>query len=115
MDYIVLLAVFVLGFITMFFAAISGGVGLITRPILILLGFPAAPVIASSRVAGVFGDWPGLYLLHKKKYIDWRIVLFIAIPMTIGSILASIMVIGLAKGVLTKFLAYYLLVQEYYF
>ncbi len=110
MEFVLLLAVFILGFATMFFAAISGGVGLITRPVLIVLGFPAATVIASSRVAGVFGDWPGLYILHKNKYIDWKIVGFITVPMVIGSILASIATITLFKTQLNKILGMLLLI-----
>jgi hypothetical protein len=82
----------------MFFGAISGGVGLVTRPILVFMGFPAGVIISSSRVAGVVGDWPGLYLLHKKNKLDWKIVFFLVVPMTIGSVLASIAVITFLKS-----------------
>ncbi|MGV8161913.1 MAG: sulfite exporter TauE/SafE family protein [Candidatus Nanoarchaeia archaeon] len=98
MTFLFLLLVFLLGFVTMFFGAISGGVGLVTRPVLIFMGFPSSAVISSSRVAGVFGEWPGLYLLHKNNKVDWRIVFFLVVPMTLGSVLASMAVITFLKS-----------------
>jgi uncharacterized membrane protein YfcA len=109
MVFLLLFLVFLLGFVTMFFGAISGGVGLVTRPILIFMGFPSGAVIASSRVAGVFGDWPGLYLLHKHKKVDWKIVIFLVIPMTIGTVLASIAVVTIFKSSLDVVLGLLLL------
>jgi len=115
MDIITLLGVFFLGFVTMFFGAISGGVGLVTRPILIFMGFPASAVISSSRVAGVLGEWPGLYLLHKHKHVDWKIALFLVIPMALGSVLASIAVITVLKTSLNLVLGLFLLLAGLFF
>ncbi len=109
MTLLIFLLVFLLGFVTMFFGAISGGVGLVTRPILIFMGFPSSAVISSSRVAGVFGEIPGLYLLHKNNKVDWKIVLFLVVPMTIGSVLASIAVITFLKSSLDSILGLLLL------
>lgn len=103
MNLVLALSVFVLGFATMFFGAISGGVGLVTRPILIFMGFPAQSVVASSRVAGTIGELPGLYLLHKHKHVDWS-ALFLVIPMVIGSVLASIAVVTILKTNIDKIL-----------
>jgi len=114
MDLIILILVFLLGFITMFFGAVSGGVGLVTRPVLIFLGFPAGTVIASSRVAGVVGELPGLYVLHKYKKVDWKIVFFLVIPMVIGSVLASIAVITILKSSLDFVLGVLLLLVGFF-
>lgn len=112
---IIFLWVFVLGFATMFFGAISGGVGLVTRPVLIFMGFPAGAVISSSRVAGVLGEWPGLYLLHKHKQVDWKIVFFLVMPMIIGSVLASIAVLTVLKTNLNLILGLLLLFAGFFF
>ena len=114
MDILIALAVFVLGFATMFFGAISGGVGLVTRPILVLMGFPASAVISSSRVA-VVGEWPGLYLLHKHNKIDWSIVLFLVIPMTIGAVLATLAVLTVFKSSINRVLGVLLLLAGLFF
>lgn len=98
MTFMLISFVFLLGFVTMFFGAITGGVGLVTRPVLIFMGYPSGAVISSSRVAGVVGDWPGLFLLHKRHKIDWKIVLFLLIPMTLGTVLASIAVVTIFKS-----------------
>jgi uncharacterized protein len=73
-------------------------VGLVTRPILVVLGFPVNVVIGSSKVAGVFGEWPGLYVLHKHKRVEWRLVFFLVVPMVLGSVLASIAVLTILKS-----------------
>jgi uncharacterized membrane protein YfcA len=114
MDLLILLAVFLLGFVTMFFGAISGGVGLITRPILIFMGFPSNAVIASSKVAGFIGDLPGLYLLNRHNRVDWKIVLFLIIPMTLGTVIASIAVLTFLKGSLDFILGILLLFAGFF-
>ncbi|MGV8169080.1 MAG: sulfite exporter TauE/SafE family protein [Candidatus Nanoarchaeia archaeon] len=111
---LILFLAFLLGFVTMFFGAITGGVGLITRPVLIFMGFPSSAVVASSRVAGVAGEWPGLYVLHKSKKIDWKIVSFLVIPMTLGSVLASIAVITIMKSNLDLILGLLLLLAGFF-
>ena len=65
-----LILAFIISFGTLFIGAISGGVGLVLRPLLILIGFPAAIVIGSVRVAAIFGEIPGIYLLHKNRKVD---------------------------------------------
>lgn len=98
MNITILFLAFVIAFVTMFFGAISGGVGLILRPMLIFIGFPAVSVLGSVRVASVVGEIPGVFLLHKHKKIDWKLVAFLVIPMFIGSFLASIAVLSILKG-----------------
>lgn len=110
MDFLLLLAIFVLGFVTLFIGAISGGVGLITRPILLFLGIPVSIVIGSSRVAGLFGELPGIFILHQNKKIDWKLAAFLTIPNLIGSILAGLVVVSLLSETLNLFLGIVLLI-----
>jgi len=94
----------------MFLGAISGGVGLVLRPLLIFLGFPAINVVGSVRFAAIFGEIPSIYLLHKNKKIDWKLVLFLVIPTFIGSIIASIAVISILKNSLELIIGFVLLI-----
>ncbi len=110
MELILLLVVFVLGFVTMFIGAISGGVGLITRPVLVFLGIPAPLIIGSSRVAGVFGEIPGLVLLQKHGKIDWKLAPFLIIPNVLGSVIAAVIVVNLSIRSIEFFLGILLLI-----
>ncbi len=82
----------------MFFGAITGGVGLILRPMLIFLGFPIVNVVGTVRFTSIFGEIPAIILLHKHKRIDWKLVWFLVFPMFIGSLIASIAVVSVLKG-----------------
>ena len=110
MEILTLILVFIISFGTLFIGAISGGVGLIFRPLLIFLGFPASIVVGSVRVASVFGEIPTIYLLHKNKKIDWKLVLFLTIPMFLGSLIAGFLVISVIEGFLEKVMGIMLLI-----
>lgn len=97
MDLLFYPIIFLLGFIVMFIAAISGGVGLIIRPALIFLGIPAPVVIATSRVT-IIGEIPRLFLLHRHKKIDWKLALILTIPYAIGSVIAGFIIVQLPVG-----------------
>lgn len=105
-----LILAFIISFGTLFIGAISGGVGLVLRPLLILIGFPAAIVIGSVRVAAIFGEIPGIYLLHKNRKVDWKLVLFLVIPMFLGSLIAGFLVISVVEGFLETFIGIILLI-----
>ena len=98
MDIISLTLAFIIAFGSMFIGAISGGVGLVLRPLLVFLGFPALAVIASVRVASIVGDLPGIIILHKRKHIDWKLVKILVPPMFLGSIIAGIAILSVLKG-----------------
>lgn len=110
MDITTLFLAFLIAFITMFVGAISGGVGLVLRPMLIFIGFPAVAVIGSVRTASVVGEIPGIFLLHKNKKVDWKLVSFLVIPMFIGSLIASIAVLSILKGMIEAVIGIILLV-----
>lgn len=110
MDTLTLLLTFLIAFGTMFIGAISGGIGLVLRPLLIFLGIPAITVVGSVRVAAVFGEIPTIYILHKNKKIDWKLVLLLVIPMFIGSLIAGIAVLSILKGSLELVIGIILLI-----
>jgi len=110
MEMLILLLAFIIAFGTMFLGAISGGVGLVLRPLLIFIGFPAIAVVGSVRVASVVGEIPGVFLLHKHKKVDWKLVSFLVVPMFLGSLIAGIAVLSILKGILEPVMGILLLV-----
>ena len=109
METINLILAFVIAFGTLFIGAISGGVGLVLRPLLILLGFPAVAVVGSVRVSAIFGEIPAIYLLHRSKKIDWRLVLILIVPMLLGSLIAGLVVVSVVEEFFEKIIGTMLL------
>jgi len=108
MDLLFYLLVFLLSFVAIFVVAISGGVSLILRPILLLLGVPAITVVATMR-ATVFSEIPSLFLLNKHKKIDWKLGLFLAIPYSIGTVIMSVLIISLPVDIVELFIGIFLI------
>jgi uncharacterized membrane protein YfcA len=85
------LFLFFVVFVVSFFSVIAGGVGLLTRPILILFGYPPEIAIGSFRVANLFSRLAGLSSLIQGKSIemDWHLAFFLFIPSLIGGIIGA--------------------------
>jgi hypothetical protein len=103
MDLIFYFVIFLLSFVIMFIAAISGGTGLILRPALLFLGIPASIVIATLRVT-IVGEIPRLFILHKHKKIDWRLAMLLTIPYAIGSVIAGFFIIEMPFDIVEFYL-----------
>lgn len=101
---------FVIAFGTIFIGSVSGGVGLILRPALIFLGVPAVAVVGTVKFAAVFGEIPAIYLLHKHKKIDWKLVGLLVVPMFVGSLIAGIAVVSILKQSLELVIGFLLLI-----
>lgn len=89
--------------------AISGGVGLVARPLLVFLGFPPLAVIATSPLAGVVGDVPTLAILLKKRKTRIGHAMLLVAPVVIGSIVASAAAVSILKESLDMVLGIVLL------
>ena len=86
------LLLFLVIFIVSFFSVIAGGVGLLTRPILILFGFPPEIAIGTFRVANLFSRLAGLLSLIRGKNavkMDWHLAFFLFIPSMIGGFIGA--------------------------
>lgn len=86
------LLLFLVIFVISFFSVIAGGVGLLTRPVLILFGFPPEIAIGSFRVANMFSRLAGLgSMIQGKKAIemDWQLAFFLFFPSLIGGFLGA--------------------------
>jgi uncharacterized protein len=110
MTPVILIGAFLIAFATMFVGAISGGVGLVLRPLLILLGISAETIIGTVRLSAIPGELPGLFLLYKNKKVDMKLTLFFVIPQLFGSLFAALAVISIFKGWINILLGILLLV-----
>ena len=109
MDLLFYLVIFLVSFVVMFISAISGGLGLILRPVLLFLGVPASIAIATLRVT-IVGEVPRMFILHKHKKIDWRLASFLTIPYAIGSVIAGFFVVLMPLEIVEFYLGVLLLI-----
>ncbi len=107
-DFIFYFVIFVLSFGIMFIAAISGGVGLMLRPLLLFLGISPLTVVATMRTT-ILAEFPGLFVLHKNKKINWKLAIFMAIPYSIGTIIMSFVVLSLPIDLVELFIGIFLI------
>ncbi len=87
-DVLLFLCIFVISF----FSVVAGGVGLLTRPVLILFGFPPEIAIGSFRIANLFSRLAGFSSLVQGKNrieMDWGLALFLFIPSLIGGVIGA--------------------------
>lgn len=84
-----MLIIFIAGFLASLFGTLIGGSSLVTIPTLLLLGLPPHTAIGTDRF-GIMGVCSaGWYQFHRKKLIDYRIGLTMAIPVIVGSFIGA--------------------------
>lgn len=84
-----MLVIFLAGFLASLFGTLIGGSSLVTIPTLLLLGLPPHTAIGTDRF-GIMGVCSaGWYQFHRKKLIDYRIGLTMAIPVIVGSFIGA--------------------------
>lgn len=102
---------FVAVFLVNFFGAISGGAGLVVRPLLIALGVPPQFAIGTTRTANVFTRFVGLSQFHKHTKIDWRLAFTLMLPATVGSIIGVQIVVSIDQSLLTRIIGFMILLS----
>lgn len=104
---------FVAVFLVNYIGAISGGAGLVVRPLLIFLGVPPQFAIGTTRAANIFTRLVGLTQFHQHSKIDWTLAFTLMIPATIGSIIGVQIVVSLDTEVLTRFIGFMILLSGF--
>ncbi len=100
MELVTLLLAFLISFVTMFFGALSGGIGLVTRPALIFLGYSPQIAVGTSRVSSILGDLPSIFLLNKYQKPERDKVIWLVISIWIGTICGSFFVLSASDDLL---------------
>lgn len=100
MEIVRLIIVFVAAAGASAYGALIGGASLVTIPLLILLGLPPHVAIGTDRF-GVMGiGWAGFIEFQRKKVVDLRLSLLMAVPTFIGSIIGAHLVFSVSENTL---------------
>jgi len=95
-----LIVMFLISAATSAFGTLVGGTSLITIPSLILLGLPPHTAIGTDRFGIIGIGLAGLYKFHRKKLVDYRLSLFLAIPTVIGAFFGANLVFAVSAHLL---------------
>lgn len=92
--------IFFVGMFVSVVGTLTGGTSLFTIPTLILLGVPPHTAIGTDRF-GIMGICiAGWYKFHKKKLINYRIGLVLAVPVLFGAFLGANIVLEINEAIL---------------
>lgn len=93
------------GFIAGFINILAGGGSLLTLPILIFLGLPAAVANGTNRVAILIQNLAAIAAFHQHKVFPWRLSLLAAIPATLGAIIGATLALNISDALFKQILA----------
>ena len=68
---------------------VAGGGSFLTLPVLIFMGLPAVVANGTNRVAILLQNVAAVWGFHRHGVLDWRAVLWAAVPATAGSVLGT--------------------------
>lgn len=92
--------IFFVGMFVSVVGTLVGGTSLFTIPTLILLGLPPHTAIGTDRF-GIMGICiAGWYKFHKKKLINYKIALVLAVPVLFGAFLGANIVLEINEAIL---------------
>ena len=95
-----LLIMFLVAIVVSAFGTLIGGSSLVTIPLLMLLGLPPHTAIGTDRFGIIGVGVAGWYKFQKKGLINYRLGLFVAVPVLFGSALGSNIVLQISQSVL---------------
>ncbi len=90
----------VAGFIAGYIDSIAGGGGMIQVPVLLFSGISPIYVLASNKIASVFGVLMATIKYALSKKISWKVVRIAIIPCLLASYIGSILVMYLSDEVI---------------
>lgn len=105
MDISGFIIVMAVGMVGGFFNVFVGAGSLLTIPVLIILGLPVHIAIATNRLGVTGSDIAGWYEFHKKKMIDYRAAVIIAVPSLTGAVIGAGLVLSIDETILKKVIA----------
>ena len=109
MDWTIFVFIGLINIVVVSLFTLSGGIGLVMRPLLIFLGVPPQITIGTSRVSAIPGSIIAQRILHKSKKIDWKLVFWLA-PMHIaGGLFGIFVIVSLDDFLLKKIIGILLL------
>jgi len=92
------------GVVAGFINTLAGGGSLVTLPLLIFMGLPSATANGTNRVALLAQNIMGTMTFRKKGVFYPKLLLWLGIPATLGSVVGSNLAINLADDVFNRIL-----------
>jgi len=114
-EYLGFLVLGVLIFTAFFLGILTGGIGLVVRPLLILWGVSPHVAIGSTRIASLGTRWAGLGELERHKKVNWKRGFLFFIPASIGGFFGAYVTGILGGEVLRIFMVITLVTAALFF
>lgn len=109
MDFILLILVFLVGFVVSFIGAITAGAGLVAVTSLIFLGFPPQLAVALNAFGGMGGTLMSSIKYHKHKKLDVPLFLKMVLPLCLGAVVGAYLLINIDENLLRTILGFVLI------
>ena len=104
-DIVNAIIIFLVGSISNFISATTGGGGLFTIPACIFLGFSPQTAIATARIGSFGANLTGFFVFHQHGKVDYKIGLIGSIFSFIGAILGALVIIYIPPLIFKKVIA----------
>ncbi|AMV73921.1 sulfite exporter TauE/SafE family protein [Desulfuromonas carbonis] len=100
-----IVALLVVGFISGFLNILAGGGSLLTLPLLIFLGLPAAVANGTNRVGVLCQNIFAITSFRRQGIFPWRLALFCSLPAIAGSYLGARLAVDIDERLFQRLLA----------
>ncbi len=97
---------FAVGFVAGALNVIAGGGSFLTLPILIFLGLPPTVANGTNRVGIFLQNVAAVWGFHRHQVMDWRYVLWAAVPATFGAALGTWAAVSIGDAAFRRVLAF---------
>lgn len=114
MDWIVVTALVVSGILVGFINTLAGGGSVISLSLFLFLGLPVDIANGTNRVAIVLQNLTSVRTFRKKKMLDIRRTLWLAIPAVVGSVVGAQIAVDINKTVVERAFAVIMLLMIFF-
>ena len=104
------LLLFFFGIVAGTLNVIAGGGSFLTIPLLIFLGLPPTVANGTNRVGILLQNVGAVWGFHRHQVVDWRYVLWAALPATVGALLGAWGAVIIGEQAFKNFLALVMIV-----
>ena len=110
-----LILFFFLGLFAGFFDTISGGGGLLTIPVMLMVGVPPLEALGTNKLQGIFGTGSATLTFASKGHLYFKSLWLIALLCFISSIVGALIASQIPEQTLAIFIPYILILVALYF
>jgi uncharacterized membrane protein YfcA len=100
-----LLVLFLVGVLCGFINILAGGGSLLTLPVLIFLGLPAAVANGTNRIGILIQNIAAVFGFHQQNVFPWRVSLLAALPAVFGAVIGAQLALDVPDDLFKRLLA----------